>query len=192
MLEIQYPIGLFMPQGESFIYSVGHEIWTVHASDGVVLDQQHEDAIIQPNMLRSEAGSGPIYFRTLQREIVRYDASRKQIISRMPAPEMEDPILGLDGRLYAYDSRSVFALDFTSGEKWRIAAGPDRKFLLLNNGDDYLWALRDDNVVEQIDRATGKIVKEHATLWQPKSYRIRGSHFYAFTKDGLAYALSLR
>jgi outer membrane protein assembly factor BamB len=184
--EMRFPVGLFMPQRESLIYSVAHEIWAVRAADGTVIDQHHENASIAPYFERAAAPDGPMYFRTSQHELVGYDAAHKQLTSRMknmPDSELESAVH--NGIFFGHDMRSVFALDPVKGEKWRIPAGPDRKFITLNDEDDHLWALRDDNVVLEIDRASGKVVQQHQTLWRPSGFKIQGGRFFAFTSDGL-------
>ena len=48
------------------------------------------------------------------------------------------------------------------------------------------------DVLDQIDVSTGKIVKEHPTLWRPSGFKIQAGRVFAFTSDSLAYALKLQ
>jgi hypothetical protein len=56
----------------------------------------------------------------------------------------------------------VFALDLKAGEKWRVPG----KFMGVADedaGDVRLFALRDDDVLVQLDRSTGKVVSPPAS-----------------------------
>ena len=95
------------------------------------------------------------------------------------------------GVLFGTDEGSLFGFDLHSGLKWRIPAADTVKFLNFQDGDRNLWALRDDNVLAAIDRANGKVLSTRSTLWRPGTYTISGGRLYAFTADGMAYALRI-
>ena len=79
-----------------------------------------------------------------------------------------------------------------SALKWQIPATASARFLNFRDGEKNLWGLRDDNVLVAIDRQTGKSARrDQSTLWRPSAYRVFSDRLYAFTADGLAYALRL-
>jgi outer membrane protein assembly factor BamB len=92
-----------------------------------------------------------------------------------------------DGILYSFDDTYAYAFDVKGGQKWRLRG----KFRSIVDDDTGLWALREDNVVQRLDRSTGKVLSQHLTLWRPGGFKIIGNRFYAFTVDGLAYCLEL-
>jgi outer membrane protein assembly factor BamB/TolB-like protein len=185
--EIRAPIGIFTPLGENLVYSAGHEIWAVNGADGTVVDQRHEVRSIGPNPRRTTLPEGPLYYVTDNGQIVAYDVARKQV-TRSPRPEMKTPqTLVRDGILYSFDDASAYAFDVKGGQKWRLRG----KFRSIVDDDTGLWALREDNVVQRLDRLTGKVLSQHPTLWRPGGFKIIGNRFYAFTSDGLAYCLEL-
>ncbi|HEY2384396.1 MAG TPA: PQQ-binding-like beta-propeller repeat protein [Terriglobia bacterium] len=187
----QNPIGLWMPQGDRFIYSVGHDIWTVAAADGVVIDHQTEEGVIGPNSSRLPVAAGPVYFVNDRREIVAYDAAQKTI-RRSPRPEVDTTQLTMRGTLlFGTDTGWPFAFDFQSGFQWKMPKGQGRGFLRLQDTGKRLWTLRDDNVLAAIDPRTGRILRELPILWRPLSYSIIDGRFFASTSDGFAYAIQL-
>jgi len=188
LVEMRSPIGLFVPQGENLVYSFGHEVWAVRSTDGVVLDQQREEQRIGLNARRQAVPNGPLYYPTTdRRELVAYDVDRKQL-TRGPRPEMDSPQLTIrDGVLFGTANASVYAFDLKTGEKWRVPG----KFTSVLDGEADLFALRDGDVLVQLDRSTGKIVREYPTLWRPAGFKVIGNRFYAITADGLAYSIKL-
>ena len=186
--EVGFAIGIFAPQGENLVYSLGHEIWAIHAPDGRVADMRHEDGLIGPSPRHTTFPDGPFYYVTLNGEIVAYDVARKQV-TRSPRPDMQTPqTIVRDSVLYSFDDSAAYAFDVKAGEKWRVRG----KFLgFLDNNDTGLWALREDNVILRLDRTTGKILSQHSILWRPVGFDIRGNRFYAFTADGFAWSLDL-
>jgi len=190
-LLMVFPAGLFMTQGESLIYSAGQEVWTVRGTDGLVLDQQHEDRVIGDNVSHSSVPGGPVYFVTDQQEILAYDPVRKTI-TRTPRPEIDSPQLTMRGNiLFGTDAGSMFRFDIGAGLKWRISPAATGKFLNLRDDGRRLWAMRNDNVLLAIDPVTGKVLREYSTLWRPLGFNIIGNRLYALTADGLAYAIQL-
>ena len=186
-IELRFPIGIFTPQGENLVYSLGHEIWAVNAADGGVVDQRHEDRRIGASPRRTPLPEGPLYYVTDHFEIVAYDVARKQV-TRWRRPDMSTPeTLVRDGILYSFDDTSAYAYDVKGGQKWRLGG----KFRGIVDDDTGLWALREDNVVQRLDRSTGEVLGQHSTLWRPAGFKIVGNRFYAFTADGLAYCLQL-
>jgi hypothetical protein len=82
------PVGLFMPQGDSLIYSAGLDIWNIRSADGAILDHQRERDVIGPNVSHTPVPNGPIYYVTARREISAYDPAGKQI-DNAPRPELD-------------------------------------------------------------------------------------------------------
>lgn len=186
------PIGLFMPQGDTLVYSAGHDIWEIRGADGVVLDHQHENDPIGPNMSHTPVPNGPIYYVTTRREISAYDSAAKQIRNG-PRPEVDSPQLNVRASmLFGTDKGSLFGFDLQAGMKWQIPAADTAKFLNVQDSDKNLWALRDDNVLAAIDRSTGKVLSLQSSLWRPAAYTVSSGRLYAITADGLAYALQIR
>jgi outer membrane protein assembly factor BamB/tetratricopeptide (TPR) repeat protein len=186
--ELQFAIGVLAPHGDNFVFSLGHEIWALNGADGNVVDRRREERIIGFNTGHTSLPDGPIYYPTDNREIVAYDVARKQQ-TRFRRPEMESPQITMRGGiLFSFDRSGAYAFDVNSGEKWRRPG----KFRSIVDDDTGLWALREDNVVQQLDPASGKVLSQYSTLWRPAGFKIIGDRFYAFTADGFAYCLSLK
>jgi len=189
---LPFPIGLFMPQGDALVYSSGRDIWNIRGADGAVLDHQRENEPIGPNLSHTPVPNGPIYYVTTRKEISAYDTAAKQI-RNAPRPEVDSPQLVLRaGMLFGTDKGSLFGFDLQSGAKWQIPAAENAKFLNVQDGDKNLWALRDDNVLAAIDRSNGKVMSTQSSLWRPSAYTVSSGRVYAFTADGLVYALRIR
>src|SRR5262249_22093663 len=84
-------------------------------------------------------------------------------------------------------------LSFAMGSKrWTVraengAALPSPAGVLES---EHSWRIVDDAVAEEFDPKTGKVFAKHAILWRPSTFRIQNNRLYAFTADGLAYAMN--
>jgi outer membrane protein assembly factor BamB len=194
LIEMQLPLGVFAPQDDYLMYSLGQDVWIVAASDGAVVREHHENAVIMPRVLRSaQAGGDPgtVYFLTAEHEIIGYNITSGSVSFRAALPENTRTFLLRDRVLYATNGVSVFAFAVGSSVKWRLNAQRDQRFLSLHESGAALWALRDDATLLQIDGSSGKILVEQALPWLPSGLHIAGNTVYAFTADRAGYALQL-
>src|SRR5262249_28625977 len=80
----------------------------------------------------------------------------------------------------------------TTRLKWRVNAHNDQRFLGISESGDDLWVRRQDGVLLRIDRSNGTTLNDYNFLWRAASFSLSGDRVYAFTADGLAYALQLK
>jgi hypothetical protein len=99
---------------------------------------------------------------------------------------MDSPQLEMNGTtLFTFLQSSVFAYDLKAGEKWRIPG----RFSVVQQSGQSVYALRNDNVMVEIDADKGIILNEFPTRWPVSSFAVAGRTLYGFTADGLAFAL---
>lgn len=144
-----------------------------------------------------------MHFSTVTGELVGYNFATRQVVLRTLIPALDplwiEGMAGVsDGIMFGDDGRSVFAVDVSPKTgaadrmTWRVKAPNDQQFgWVVRFGDD-VWAYRDDNVLLQLDRSTGKSLSEYPLLWVPIHVRLDGDRLYAFTSDGQAYAMQLK
>ena len=58
--------------------------------------------------------------------------------------------------------------------------------------DDNLLAFREDGLLLQLDRTTGKVLAEQTMFWPPAGFHVAGGKVYAFTTDRAAYAVQIK
>ena len=203
--EAIIPLGVFGPKGDFLVYSVGRDFWVIRGDDGAIHASHQEDSIITDQWTRRDNPDLPdmAYFATNGNQVVGYSLSAKQVVFRTTLPDIDPQVsaCACDVRghtAFDIDGRSAYAFDVghepgaSNRLKWQVNAGPDRKFKLPFLYGEYFWVYRDDLILLQIDPSTGKILNEYPLLWAPSGISLDADRLYAFTSDGLAYAMQLK
>jgi TolB-like protein/outer membrane protein assembly factor BamB len=209
--QIRVQFGLFLLRGEFLVYSSGKKFWVVRAENGDVYYEGHENEPIEGEKsgnVSSIADPDLLFLKDGANEIVVYRLSSKREVLRTKLsgkdPRFSPCACSVRGTtLFEIDGSDIVAFDLTPGSAnagqaiWRLLSGPGQQFYMVQPRGDYLMAVRriagSANMVGatilQIDPASGTILKEFNSLWAPLSATIAADHMYAFTVDGMAYAM---
>jgi len=131
-----------------------NQVWIAHASGRIFV------AAASPDADRS----------TLQVAIACFDSGsgarlwEKSHSSKAATPDLQRPV-----GLFTAQKDS---LNYTIGQqRWTVRAGDGSALPPATQlaSAEHSWELRGNTGVE-IDRATGKVLAEHALLWQPSSF----------------------
>lgn len=216
MAQIGVAFGLFYPRGDFLVYSSGKTMWVIQASDGSIYDEHREDAAIAAKRISKDSTTEDpdiTHFVSGTNDVVAYRFSSKQVIFRTPVAA-QDPAfstcacLMLGTTLFNMDGSSIVAFDLAPGLnaasrlKWRLAPAPGQQFSRLSIIGDSLGAVRAsagvagtlaaDATFLRVDPASGKILNEVEPLWAPITANADAKRFYAFTPDGMAYAMDMK
>jgi outer membrane protein assembly factor BamB len=199
--DVLVPVGAFYTMKDFLVYAIGRDLFVIRAEDGTIHAQHRDNAFIVTNSPPA-AADDVTYFGTVANELVAYNVATKQVVLRTSIPDFEQQRLCVcsvsGGILFREDRTSVFAYDVSPGAasadrlKWRLKATQGQRFRWAFKFKDYVWALRDDNVLLRLDPSTGKLLNEYSLLWTPVDFSLDGDRLYAFTADGQAYAMQLK
>jgi outer membrane protein assembly factor BamB/TolB-like protein len=214
MAQIQVSFGLFFPRGNFLAYSSGKNFWILQGENGEVYSEGHESEPIngeKSGISPSTADPDLVFFKAGVKEVVGYRLSSKKEVLRTKLsgqdPQFSPCACSARGTtLFEIDGADIVAFDVAPGltdanrTKWRLPSGPGQRFILVQSQEDSLMAVRMiagaptrvDATILQLDPATGKILKEFHPLWAPSAITIGSGHMYAFTPDGMAYAMDAK
>ncbi len=207
-------VGFFYARNNSVVYSMNNDLWLLSATDGTELAHQTEAAGFNANnrSYRQEdpAFSVPghtkdlFYYATGAREIVAYDLAQKAVRWRAKVPAQVavtsiSPDLFRNGVTLGFGSGSLVALRVPTSANgdmeliWKSEPAAGKRYREFQAPGAKLIARRSDNVLVEIDPATGKPLKEYPLLWEPENLQARvvQDAVYVFTADGTAYAVRL-
>jgi outer membrane protein assembly factor BamB/TolB-like protein len=214
MAQIGVSFGLFFPRGNFLVYSSGKNFWILQGENGEVYSEGHESEPINGEKSRipsSTVDPDLVFFRAGVKEVVVYRLSSKKEVFRTKIsgqdPGFSPCACSTRGTtLFEIDGSDIEAYDLAPGLAdasriiWRLPSGPGQRFILVRPREDSLMAVRMiagaatlvDATILQLDPATGKILKEFHPLWAPSDISVSSDHMYAFTPDGMAYAMDAK
>ena len=203
-------LGLFHPKGEFLVYSFGPDLWIVRGDDGTVFAHETADSVIVGRIGHADdpfVDPDLVYFGTFAHTVGGYSLSQKRVVVNAKIPDVTPQhsarvTLVRDNTYFGLDAGSVFALDLGRDTpdadrlKWRTDANRDGFFMFIGpiQGSKNLWALGNDafSLGVVIDPAARQIVTQHQMLWIDSGDVWNGDRRYAFTADGLAFAMQLK
>ena len=196
--------GLWYARGQRLFYSAAEDLWAVNGADGAVLAHQKEPSAVAPStrLWQQEAPPDTFYYADGDQNVVAFHTEKLAPLWRgkvpgLPATTFVATSFVRDGAMYDMDEKVVYAVRLAPPEGgnlqvlWRIEPGAGRSFRQLILAGARLFIVRSDNTLVELDRVTGKAIKEYPLLWESGMAVVAGNAGYVLSTTGRAYAIKL-
>jgi hypothetical protein len=143
-----------------------------------------------------------VYFAYGGLQIAVFDASTGKVTTTAGLPEgqyirplSQDSLHG--SAFYFYAPHEIVAMDLGANPRqpdrilWRFPLPEAQRVEKIKVIGDYLYCLRDDDILLRLDAGTGKLLAENAVLWDLQDFTVNGDVLYGLSSNSQAYAMKL-
>ncbi len=198
------PPGLWYARGDRFYYSLDQDLWVVNGADGAELAHRAEPGAVVPSggPDKPDPAATSFYYADGEHKVMQFDMAKNTVtwqakITGLPANTRMSVDLVRGGILYDWDQTFVYAVrvgDPVTGDLpllWKVDFSPGQSAQQLAVSDGRLFVRRSDNMVLELDPATGKLLRQYPLLWDAGMSVVSKDVAYVMSTTGRAYAVRL-
>jgi outer membrane protein assembly factor BamB len=190
-----------VPGEQQVVYATGSTINVVAPETRQSVGQVTLESEVT-GLAQSLANPSEFYVTYGDRHLAVLDGTSARVSRTIDLPEGEytrpvsrDLLRG--PAFYFYGPHEVVAMDLGANPRqpdrilWRFPLPEAQRVEKIKVIGDYLYCLRDDDVLLRLNAAGGKLIAENAVLWDLEDFTVNGDILYGLSSDNQAYAMKL-